>query len=388
MSPTDNVPNRPITFVITALGVGGAETQLTRVASAMARGGRRVRVLALRERAGFADALTAAGVPVRTLTPHGRRLSFGTWRALLSELRRERDGCIVTFLLQANVLGRLAGAWCRQPVVSSIRNTRFGGDGRWGGHAGDLLERLTVPLARTVVINARSTANVVIARGIVPASKVRIVPNALPPTPAALSTTERSRERERIGVDDRDVVWIAAGRFQPQKNHVALLEAFAARRREAPRSVLWLAGEGPLMSALEERASILGIGDAVHFLGLRRDLPQLLQLADAFVLASRWEGLPNVVMEALAAGLPTVSTLVGGVDELIEDGVSGWIARSPEPEDLAIAMRRLAVANPQHRARVAATGRHRVLARYSLQAAVAGWDAVIAEACGDGEGHD
>jgi len=376
-----------VTFLITALGVGGAETQLARLAIAMAREGRRVRVIALRERPGLAETLRTAGVPVHTLTRSGRRPGAGTWRALLSELRREPDGCIVTFLLQANVLGRLAGARCRLPVVSSIRNTYFGGDGRWGRRVGDLLERLTVPLARAVVINARSTADALVARGIVPATKVRVVGNALPPPPPPLSDAARARERTRLGIADGDFVWMTAGRLQPQKNHAVLLEAFADIHHEAPASVLWVAGEGPLGPSLMQRATSLGMGSAVRFLGLRQDLPLLLPLADAFVLASRWEGLPNVVMEALAAGLPTVSTSVGGVDELIEDDVSGWLAASPEQADLAAAMRRLATADRSHRTSVATTGRVRVLERFGLEAALAGWEAVIAEACAVTEGR-
>lgn len=373
-------PPTPVTFVITTLGVGGAETQLTRVATAMARSGRRVRVLALRERAGFAASLAAADVPVQVLTPAGRRLGIATWRALLVALRREPDGCVVTLLLQANVLGRLAGAWCGLPVVSSIRNTRFGGDQPWGARAGDLLERLTMSLARLVVFNARSTADAVVARGVVPAAKVRIVPNALPASVAPLGEAERASARAELGLGGDTFLWLTAGRLQPQKNVPALLEAFARVARETPRAALWVAGEGPLAGALADQAAALGLDDAVRFLGLRRDLPRLLQVADAFVLASRWEGLPNALMEAQAAGVPTVATPVGGVDELIEDEVSGWLAASPEPDDLAAAMRRLTVAESERRRQIAATGRERVLVRFGLDAAVVGWEAAIAEA--------
>lgn len=371
-----------MTFLITALGVGGAETQLTRTVSALAKRGWRVRVLALRDRPGLAGELIESGVPIRVLTPAGRRPGFGTWRALICALREEPVDCLVTFLLQANVIGRLAGRWCGVRVVSSIRNTRFGGDSRYGARLGDFLELVTMPLAQLVVINARSTANALVARGVVPASKVRIVPNALPPSPPPLSGTAVARARAELGLGRDDFVWITAGRLQAQKNHAVLLEAFACLVREVPRSVLLVAGEGPLADTLRSRTTALGLGASVRWLGLRRDLPDLLRVADAFVLSSRWEGLPNVVMEALAAGLPTVATTVGGIDTLIEDGISGWIAASPTAEDLLSAMRRLTACSPVERALVAATGRDRVLANFSLDSAIDRWERVFHEASG------
>lgn len=375
----DATPRR-VSFLITGLGIGGAEMQLARLATALHARGWSVHVLALRELSGVGDELRQANLPVQTLTPAGARLGPRTLVALVRALRAQRPDCLVTFLLQANVLGRLAGAWCGVPVVSSIRNSRFGGDGRHGARIGDLLERITAPLSRAVVINARSTAAQVVARHVVAQSQVRVVGNALAQPAAALTAPERARLRSELGLPEGAFVWLTAGRLQPQKNQLELLEAFARHRQRTPEAHLLLAGEGPLEASLRARIEGLGLARTARLLGLRRDLPQVLQVADGFVLASRWEGLPNVVMEALAAGVPTLATPVGGVDELIEDGVSGWVAASADADDIATAMDRVTACSTPDRSVVAARGRTRVLARYGLEAIVDGWTSIIEEA--------
>ena len=375
----DATPRR-VSFLITGLGIGGAEMQLARLATALHARGWSVHVLALRELSGVGEELHQANLPVQTLTPAGVRLGPRTLVALVRALRAQRPDCLVTFLLQANVIGRLAGAWCGVPVVSSIRNSRFGGDGRYGARIGDLLERITAPLSHAVVINAQSTAARVVARRVVAQRQVRVVGNALAPPAAALAAPERARLRSEFGLPEGAFVWLTAGRLQPQKNQLDLLEAFARHCQRTPEAHLLLAGEGPLEASLRARIEGLGLARTARLLGLRRDLPQVLHLADAFVLASRWEGLPNVVMEALAAGVPTLATPVGGIDELIEDGVSGWVAASADADDIASAMDRVTACSARERSIVAARGRARVVERYGLEAIVDGWTSVIEEA--------
>jgi glycosyltransferase involved in cell wall biosynthesis len=370
-----------VTFVITSLGIGGAEAQLTYLARALVAAGWPLRVIALRDGAGLREELQADGIDVQALTPRGRRPGPGVVGALAREIDRYPGTCLVTFLLQANVVGRLAGSLRRVPVVSSIRNSRFGGNSALGARVGDLLERSTAGLAHTVVINSTETARALVARGVVPVAKVRVIPNALLPRVSEPSGNDRAQARSALGLEHDAFVWITVGRLQPQKNHAALLEAFADVRMHRPGSILLVVGEGQLAPMLATQAKALGIGDDVRFLGLRRDVPRLLALSDAFVLASRWEGLPNVVMESLDAGLPTVSTQVGGVDALIEDRVSGWLAASSEPVEIARAMIRLLDCPVDERARIATTGCARVRQGFGLEPVVEAWKAVILDAC-------
>ena len=129
--------------------------------------------------------------------------------------------------------------------------------------------------------------------------------------------------RAELAVADDEFLWLAVGRLVPQKDVPNLLDAFAKHHAAHPRSRLAIVGDGALRDEMVAHAASLGVGEAVAFLGIRRDVPQLMAAADVFVMSSAWEGLPNVVMEAMAAGLPVVSTNVGGVAELVEDPGTG-----------------------------------------------------------------
>ena len=121
----------------------------------------------------------------------------------------------------------------------------------------------------------------------------------------------------------------------PVKGHAVLLEAAARVRAQLPGARFALVGDGPERPALVRRAEALGLGDAVRFLGTRYDVPALLSRAHALCHPSHAEGLPNALMEGMAARLPAVATAVGGIPELIEDGLTGYLVRPCDPAALA-----------------------------------------------------
>lgn len=369
-------PARKVAFLTNDLKVGGAETQLVRLAVELKRRGWDVSVLTLRDEGTLGSELAANSLPHEALSPRGTRAGAATLMALTRALRRLRPDCLVTFLLQSNVLGRLAGAWAGVPVVSSIRNVRFGVGGRRGAQVADLLERLTNPLAKAVVVNSQLSADALLGRGVVRAATVRVVPNALGEA-RSLAGAERAALRAALTLAPEDFVWLAVGRLEPQKNHGSLLAAFAALRLRRPEARLLVAGDGSLTEELSALVRQMSLGEAVVFLGHHPDVPRLLGVADALVLASKWEGLPNAVMEAMAAGIPCVGTPVGGVPELIEDGVTGWLAASPDARDLDAAMERLMAAPSDLRASMAHAAREAVQSRFGLQEIADRWQRVI-----------
>ena len=144
---------------------------------------------------------------------------------------------------------------------------------------------------------------------------------------------------------ERDILCVA--RLQYPKGVDILLHAWGRMMREPadwraelkPR--LLLVGEGPLQPQLERIVEALGIQDSVQFLGLRRDVIALLQQAWGFVLPSRWEGMPNALLEAMSCGLPCVATRVSGSEDIVVDGVNGLLVEPEQPEELARALRRI-----------------------------------------------
>ena len=168
-----------------------------------------------------------------------------------------------------------------------------------------------------------------------------LIPNGIPVEGYGRPAVDRETWREREGFDPEDTLFVSVARLDPQKNHMLLLESFAQEAALNSRAYLLLVGTGKLRSELEKRAHVLGVQDRVHFLGVRADIPEILGAVDAFVLSSDWEGNPLCVMEAMAAGRVVVSTAVGGVPELVEDGRTGLLVPKGDAEALFRAMRYL-----------------------------------------------
>lgn len=156
------------------------------------------------------------------------------------------------------------------------------------------------------------------------------------------------------------------GRLSREKGHVVLLEAFRQVKDQYPEAFLVLIGDGELRDSLVKRASELRIDASVRFLGARHDVPELLKLMDVFVLSSLWEGLPLVLLEAMAAGVPVVSSGVGGVPEIAEDEREALLIPPSNAPALASALLRIfADSNLAARLRLSATSM--VKAQYSLE---------------------
>jgi glycosyltransferase involved in cell wall biosynthesis len=131
---------------------------------------------------------------------------------------------------------------------------------------------------------------------------------------------------------------IHVGRFSHQKNHNLLIDAFKMVSDKKNNVKLYLVGDGDLRKEIEYRVSRLNLADKVEFLGVRDDIPDLLAKSDIFVMSSDWEGLPLVLLEALAAGIPIVSTDVGGVPDIIKNNINGILVKPNDPVSLSKAI--------------------------------------------------
>jgi glycosyltransferase involved in cell wall biosynthesis len=154
--------------------------------------------------------------------------------------------------------------------------------------------------------------------------------------------------RRARGFGPADFLVASVARFEPQKNPLGLIEAFARALPGCPSAHLVMAGEGSMIEASRRLAARLGVDGRVHFTGLCLDVPELLSACDLFVLASDWEGSSVAVMEAMAGRLPVVATAVGGVPELVENGVTGLLTPAGDGAALAVALADMA-GNPAKR---------------------------------------
>jgi glycosyltransferase involved in cell wall biosynthesis len=216
--------------------------------------------------------------------------------------------------------------------------------------------------------------------GVDPA-RVRVVPNGAEPPDEEAERGAARRLRETLGAAVLKPLWVCAGRLERQKGQDVLIEALAALRGRGVEFVCGIAGEGSLRPALERQCESLGLGQHVRFLGQVEDLGPLLAAADAVVMPSRWEGMPLVVLEAMARARPVVASAVGGIPEVVEDGVHGRLVAADDPEALAGALE-LLHHKPDAAHRMGQRGAQRVADHFTWARVVEGFEAVYDEVLG------
>ena len=289
----------------------------------------------------------------------------------LTLLRQLRPDLLVSFNFPGNALGRVAGWLAGVPVISSIRNEFFGGARR------ERFMRVTGFVDAATTTNAQLAADSLVRRGIVKKNKLHLTPNGLTEAQFQTYPAEAQHLRRNLGIAEDTFLWVAVGRLEPQKAYPNLFHALKQLEGGDTKVALLVAGQGRLHKDLGLLTTSLGLDDQVRLLGLRKDVPVLLSAADAFVLASSWEGLPNVLMEALAVATPAVATSVGGVEELLQAGETGYTAPPGDPEALGGAMRRMMDHSAQERAAMGKKGQAFIRERYALERVVDIWEGLL-----------
>lgn len=209
-----------------------------------------------------------------------------------------------------------------------------------------------------------------------PPDRAYAVPNGIDPA-AYLDVEDRASARAELGLNDEDIAVGTLAHFTPRKAHRDLLDAASSLVPRYPGMRFLWAGEGSLEGPLKEDVARRELTANVRFLGFRRDAPRLHQAFDIVVLPSLNEGLPLVLLEAMASARPCVATAVAGSPELVVDGVTGFLVPPQAPHQLADAIGKLA-ADPERRQAMGAAGRQRVMERFSLQTTVNQLRAILA----------
>ncbi len=303
-----------IAFCITTLAPGGAERQLVELACRLPHNRYQTAIFVLGPPPSppqnelilqtLSEKVPVTFFHTRSLWSAGRVI-----RQLTDSLRNFRPALLQCFLAHANVAGAIAARRAGVPqCVTGIRAA----DPRWNFHG--LASRMTDPLVSRHICVSQSVATFAVQQMHLTASKVAVIPNGVN---LRRFNTARPTTHAELGIAADRKLLLFIGRLDRQKHPEWLLACLPELQQQLPNHDLVIVGDGALRGRLERLANQLSLGSRVHFLGWRNDVPRLLAASEMLLHCSSWEGMPGVVLEAMAASKPVVAIKVHGTAELL-----------------------------------------------------------------------
>lgn len=359
--------------LIDSLAVGGAEQSLLTVTPHLVKRGIDVHVAYLVERDGIGPEIAEAGATVHSLAgPAGRIAAVRRARALIASLQPDLTH---TTLFEADVVGRIAARLAGAPVISSFVTESYGPEHygnpeyrRWKVRAAHLADAATARLATRFHAVSEATARVMAERLRLDPATITVIPRGRDPERLGERTEQRRREaRAMLGVGHEEPLVLAAGRHFHFKGLDVVAAAMPFVRAAYPKARLVIAGrEGPSTAELRQRIVEGGVEDAVDLIGYRSDVPDLMTAADVFVLPSRAEGSPGVLLEAMALEVPVVATDISAVREIAGPTPTMILTPPDHPEPMANAIVGV-LGDPGAASELAASARRRFFDTYTVE---------------------
>jgi len=370
---------RRICFVLPSLNGGGAERAAVNILNALDSAKWDRSMYLFRREGPYLEALD----PSIRLASGDVDSRSGRWLALRQFLRATRPELVVSFLSYFTVLTatRAAGVGARvvfnqqTPMSAFLEDADYHWRQPWHRHAFELVTRVGYRLADAIVTTSAGVADDLVARFGVTRDRISVLHN---PVDLRAIDAAAAEPLDRA----HDWLWshpaiVAAGRLADAKNYPLLLDAFALVRKKLAAK-LFVLGEGEREASLREQVDRLGLGSSVVFCGFQRNPWRYIARADIFALSSRYEGFGNVLIEAMACGVPVVATSSSGTREIVRDGVDGLLVDVHEPAALAAAFERL-LRDDALRRRMSEEARRRAAA-FDLPAIAAAYGQMFAEA--------
>jgi glycosyltransferase involved in cell wall biosynthesis len=357
----------PVLHIITRLIIGGAQENTMLTAALLDPDRYAVDVISgpqTGSEGSLQEEVRARGIPltiepalVREIRPAKDLLAVVR---LARFIRRSRYAIVHTHSSKAGVLGRWAAWLAGTPIIV---HTVHG----WGHHERQhplarrfyiLLEQVTQRITDKLIVVSPRNIEKGLADGIATPAKYVTIRSGIELDRFRRPARPREAVRAELGIPlDAPVVGTVT-RLSPQKAPLDFVTATAQVAASRPNAHFVVVGDGPLRAEVESRVAAAGLAGRFHLTGLRRDVPDLLHSFDVFALTSLWEGLPRVLIQAMAAGLPVVATAVDGSAEAVEDGVNGLLTPPGDPQALAAALLRL-LGDPALAVQMGAAGQER-----------------------------
>lgn len=356
--------DRPlIVHIVPTLDPSGAEKQLALLASNTPKDRFDVQVIALTRGGPYEKMLADAGVPVHVIGKKMKGDPFAL-RRLVRLLKDLKPTIVQTWLFAGNSYGRFAAHWAKVPhIIASERCVDS-----WKSGLQLRLDRWLMRWTDAVAVNSQAVKEFYAHQGIA-REKLHVIPNAVTP---AEQVADRAALRKEMGVRESSFVMGFVGRLWPQKRVDEVILASDILRIGEWEIEVVIVGDGPRRPALERFAENMRITGDVHFLGKRDDARRLMAGFDALILPSAFEGMPNVVLEAMAAGTPVVASRIPGTTEVIADNENGLLFEPKRESDLARKVQRL-LEEPDLGPRLATNAKKVVAERFTVEAMTAGY---------------
>jgi len=349
-----------IFYVITELYRGGAEKNLSYLVRSV-RERHRVKLVCLYGDGEVAGELRDAGIEVECLG-FRRAWQFYKVRSLARMMRGFAPDIVHTFLIHANIAGRIAARLARVPVtLSSVRVA----ERERRRHL--LMDRWTNGLVTLEVCNSEAVKRFMADEAGIPSDRMRVIPNGIEVSGCGAGP-----------LPEWPPVVTFVGRLHEQKGVDVLIRAAARVLKEVPEAVFRIVGDGPKRAELEALTGQEDVAGSVRFEGYVGDVPGVLAASSLLVLPSRWEGMPNAVLEAMACGRPVVCSGVDGCGEVVADGETGLLV--PPGDDAALAEAIVTVVKDRERAsQMGRAGRERVEKHFTVPAMVDAYEELYRE---------
>lgn len=370
-------PRRKVFYFLDSLEVGGTETQAVELALRLAANAYDVTLGCLRAKGPLLEKLTESAVAIREFHPVGGIDSpKGIYQLarLAAYLRREKFDVVHTHDLWTNLMGVVAARMAGVPAIVSSRRDLAHFDWYQGSRRNWL--RRIQNLSGVVLANATPIRDALISEDGFAPEKLRVIHNGV--DTVKFQRGRRDREQLFPGTLNQKLVVLVGNMHTDVKGHPWLIDAAPAVLKESPQTRFVFAGDGDSRPTFEAQAAKLGVGANFIFLGRRNDIPDVLASCDIAMLPSRAEGLPNAVLEYMAAGLPTIASRVGGNAELVEDGVTGLLVPPEDSAAIADALLRL-LRDPELSRTMAENGRRLAVENYSFERLIREVDALYTE---------
>jgi len=357
-------------FIIDHLRPDGTQAVLVQLVTGLACRGHTQAVICLNDSwdSEVVNQISEARAEVRIIGKVALTSGYGIC-SLLRYLQRERFDVAITFLHVSDVLGRVLANWARIPrIVSSLRarNVNYSRIQRF-------LVRMTINVTDTIVINTRLAREFAISEEGARPDRVRVIPNGVN-VESFSEPIAQELLREKLSLPKTGWLLGTVGRLTKQKGIDILLRALVLVRNSDFNLLIFGIGEDE--TGLRTLAIKLGLESRVRFAGYRQDLSTLLGALDLYVHPARFEGMPNAVLEAMAAACPIVATAVDGICELIEDGMHGWLVPPENCNALAAAIDTALSDSDEARHRGKAA-QQRVAEHFNVDKMVSDWESVL-----------